>query len=47
LTGTNLRGARLVGAKLHKNQRAVAASAGAELDDAKSEDTSGHMTESH
>ena len=39
LTGANLRGARLTGAKLCDDQRAVAASAGADLDDAKSEDT--------
>jgi uncharacterized protein YjbI with pentapeptide repeats len=40
LTGANLRGARLTGAKLCDEQRPIAASAGADLDDARSEDTS-------
>jgi uncharacterized protein YjbI with pentapeptide repeats len=39
LSGANLRGARLTGAKLCDDQRAVAASAGADVDDAKPEDT--------
>jgi uncharacterized protein YjbI with pentapeptide repeats len=44
LTGANLRGARLNGAKLCQDQRAVATSAGADFDDAKSEDTSRRVT---
>jgi uncharacterized protein YjbI with pentapeptide repeats len=44
LTGANLRGARLAGAKLDEDQRAVAISAGADLDDARSEDTDSRMT---
>jgi hypothetical protein len=44
LTGANLRGARLTGAKLCQDQRTVAASAGADLDDAKSEDTNSRVT---